>query len=245
MRLHIVLAFVFGIFLVFGCTDKRNIKNYYFPVEALRKGQVYEYTVKQNDIEAPEYWYYRALRRDSGLYMSSTMYDQAFNIGIITREKIVESGALAKGYLLYEHDSTNTVEGGQIKTEAIIESANIFPFEVGDSTGVFLFSVKYHPPNEPNTTIYIIRNRRYLGDAPDFEFRGKKIKCIRIGVKEVIGNEAGSTEIEGIGEEWYAMGLGLVWYKKTWGAGNFVLEGRLQDIFPMSELERRAAEVFQ
>jgi hypothetical protein len=47
---------------------------------------------------------------------------------------------------------------------------------VSDSAGVFLFKLQFHPPDDPKATIYVIRNRRFLGDAPDFELDGKTEK---------------------------------------------------------------------
>lgn len=221
---------------------KRDIKAYYFPISELRKGLVYEYEVTQNGVSSSEYWYYRSFLRDSGIFLTSTHYNQFFQIGQISREKIVESGALAREYFLYEPDS---VSGGQIQTRALITAPDIFPFQVKDSTSVFLFSVNFHPPDDSLATVYVVRNRRFLGEAPAYEVLDKKLPCIRFGLHEAIGNEKeGSTDIEGIGEEWYAKGIGLVWYRKTYGSGSLQIEGRLLRIFPMTELEQKAAEYF-
>jgi hypothetical protein len=84
-----------------------------------------------------------------------------------------------------------------------------------------------------------------LGDAPDFEYDGKNYPCIRFGLVETIGNKKeGIAEVEGKGEEWYAKGLGLVYYRKTYGGGTFKMEARLTDMFPMTELERKATAVY-
>jgi len=237
----------FLLFFLFACGKggKRDISQYYFPVKELRGGKVYEYVVSQNDSVMPEYWYYRTFVRDSGLFLVGTYYDHRFQIGQIVREKITKSGALAKECHLYEADPNPETEGGQIHTTTIIDAPNKFPFGVSDSSGVFLFKLQFHPPDDPKATIYVVRNRRYLGDAPDFEFDGKKYPCIKFGLREAIGNEKeGAAEVEGRGEEWYAKGLGLVYYRKTYGSGAFKMEARLTDIFPMSELERKATAVY-
>ena len=92
----------------------------------------------------------------------------------------------------------------------------------------------------------MIRKRRFLGDAPDFEFDEKKYACIKFSLQETIGNEKeGVKEVVGLGEEWYAKGLGLVYYRKIYGNGSFKMEARLTDIFPMSELERKATTVYK
>lgn len=234
-------------FFLFACgnRNKRDISEYYFPVKDLRAGKVYEYVVSQNDSVMPEYWYYRTFVRDSGLFLVGTYYDHRFQIGQIVREKITKSGALAKACHLYEADSNPETEGGQIHTTTIIEAPNKFPFSVSDSSGVFLFKLQFHPPDDPNATVYVERNRRFLGPAPDFEFDGKKYPCIKFSLTETIGNEKdGVAAVEGRGEEWYAKGLGLVYYRKTYGGGSFKMEARLTDIFPMAELERKATSVY-
>jgi hypothetical protein len=240
-----ILSFLTFIFFACGNGDKRDISEYYFPVKELRAGKVYEYMVSQKDSVVPEYWYYHTLVRDSGLFLIGTYYDHRFQIGQIVREKITKSGALAKECHLYEEDPDPEVEGGQIHTTTVIEAPNKFPFWVIDSSGVFLFKLQFHPSDDPKATIYVVRNRRFLGDAPDFEFQDKMYPCIRFGLVEAIGNEKeGAAEVEGRGEEWYAKGLGLVYYKKTYGSGVFKMEARLTDIFSMAELEQKAAAVY-
>ncbi|MFN0174163.1 MAG: hypothetical protein ACKVU0_05905 [Saprospiraceae bacterium] len=244
------LAFLFLPFLSFvlfacGTGGKRDISEYYFPVKDLRGGKVYEYVVSQNDSVMPEYWHYRTFVRDSGLFLVGTYYDHRFQIGQIIREKITKSGALAKESHLYEADPSPEAEGGQIHTKTIIEAPNKFPFSVSDSSGVFLFKLQFNPPDDPEAIIYVERKRRFLGVAPDFEYDGKKYSCIKFELRERIGNEKEkAATVEGLGEEWYAKGLGLVYYSKKYGGGAFKMEARLTDIFPMSELERKATSIY-
>ena len=222
---------------------KRNIRDYYFPVEELRKGQVYEYDLAQGDSSSPEYWYYRAFQRDSGLFLAGTFYDSRFQIGQIIREKVAEDRIIAREYSLYDADVET---GKQIQTNAVIDSAEVYPFRVKDSVGVFIFSLHYQPPADPSTTIYLTRRRIFLGDAPAFEFKGETYTCVRFGWLESIGTRKGGDDLlKGRGEEWYAKGLGLVYYRKTFGSkGQVKFEYRLKDVFPMSELEKKAEAYF-
>ncbi|MCC7244930.1 MAG: hypothetical protein IT269_04590 [Saprospiraceae bacterium] len=246
-------SYLYFFLLVLGLTQwscfsesTDDIRAYYFPVEHFRKGQVYEYEVTQNGITAPEYWYFRGFQRDSGLFLAATYYDQGFQIGPIAREKITEKSVLLRSYFFYEIDSTrlNEENGGQVQSEASIDQATVFPFEVEDSAKVYEFALRYRPATDPGTEVEIRRERRYLGAAPDFEFRGKKIKCIRFSLREIVGNsDTRLPELSATGEEWYAKGLGKVYYRKTYGDGAVSIEATLKDIFPMAELERRAAEV--
>ena len=240
-----ILSFLILLLSACGTGSKRDISEYYFPVKELRSGKVYEYVVSQNDSVMPEYWYYRTFVRDSGLFLVGTYYDHHFQIGQIVREKITKSGALAKECHLYEADPNPETEGGQIHTTTLIEAANKFPFAVTDSAGIFLFKLQFHPPDDPDATVIVERSRRFLGTAPDFEYDGKNYPCIKFGLRETITNKKDKVpEVEGKGEEWYAKGLGLVYYRKTYGAGAFKMEARLTDMFPMSELERKATAVY-
>lgn len=236
------LAFVF----FFACTngDKRNIEAYYYPVKELRKGQVYEYAVSNKDSIALEYWFFRGFVRDSGLFLAGTFYDQDFKIGQIIREKITQTGAIAKECNLYEPAPEK--EEGQTQIRTTIESPNLFPFSVRDSSGVFEFKLHFTPPGDGESPIYLNRKRRYVGDAPDFEFNGENYPCVRFAVYESIsGQKTGRPDLESFGEERYAKGLGLVYYSKSYGKNTFKVEARLTDIFSMSELEQRATQAFK
>ncbi len=223
-----------------GTTD---IREYYFPVRELLGGQVYAYASEVGDTTERRYWYYRTFSRDSGLFLVGTQYDHFFQINQIVREKIDPTGATARQVLLYEPD---TAAQKRIPIEAVIEADDLFPFRVRDSLGVFLYRLKYRPPFDTSAEIYLIRNRRYVGRGPDFDFEGKKHPTLRFALREAVGHQAeGAAEIEGTGEEWYAKGLGLVYFRKTFGSeGQIQLAFRLRERFSMSELERRAAKAF-
>ncbi len=235
---------IFGLVLfAAACTSgNRDVRDYYFPALDLLGGKVYVYDLPAGDSSAPEYWYCRGFVRDSGIFLSCTNYDQTFEIRQITREKLVKSGALLRDYFLYEPDSTRST---LIQVPATVASPNLFPFQVTDSLGVFLFSLSYSPPSTPGATIYLIRNRRFLGDGPAFTFRDQSYPTIRFGLREAIGYEQeGAAEIEGAGEEWYAKGLGLVYRNMHYGgASGFDKTFQLREIISMQELEARAKYV--
>jgi hypothetical protein len=237
LAIALALVFSFGA----GCSrGKRNIRPYYFPALDLMEGKVYVYDLARADSSSPEYWYYRGFVRDSGIFLSATNYDNQFNIRQITREKHVESGVLMRDYFLYEPDTST---GALSRTQASLRSPSVFPFEVTDSQGVYLFHLSYVPDHLPEATIYVIRNRRYLGDGPLFDFNGRSYPTIRMGVRDAVGyDQEGSAEVEGTGEEWYAKGLGLVYWEKRFGRFGLERTYRLKEIISMEELERRSAQ---
>ncbi|MFN8302392.1 MAG: hypothetical protein U0U46_07865 [Saprospiraceae bacterium] len=231
-----------SLFLILAaCTGgRRDIRAYYYPAENLAGGKVYEYASLESDSIPPDYWYFRSVRADSGLFLVGTYYDASFQVGQMVREKIDRSGSQVRDYFLYFPDSSGQ---RNLRVAARLESPDVFPFSVKDSSGVFLFSLQIGQPGDAGL-IYLIRNRRYLGDAPDFEFKGKKYPCIRFGLREAIGKSAeGDAETESRGEEWYAEGLGLVYYRKEAGNKGLIRqEYRLRDIITMDELEQRARQ---
>jgi hypothetical protein len=223
--------------------DKRNIKEFYFPTNDLLTGKVYEYRSLDGDSLKVEYWYYRAFDRDSGTFLSATSYNRIFQIEQIVREKIVDNGSLARDLFLYE---TNAENGVQTRIQANIEVPNVFPFEVKDTTGVFLYKLNYKLPQDSSNRVFLIRNRIFSGDAESFDFKGKKYPTIRFKLKEVFGSEGeGTAEGSAQGEEIYAQGIGLVQFKKYYGEGEnqSIRAFKLVDIFKMTEMERRAKSV--
>jgi len=238
----LILLTTLGISLLAACSEnRRDISDYYFPVENLSKGLVHAYASEEGDTTERRYWFYRTFVRDSGVFLVGTQYDRHFEINQIVREKIGESGSVAREVFLYEPD---TASGKLIAVPTEIESPDLFPFSVRDSLGVFLYKLQYRPVSDTNATVYLIRNRRYLGDGPEFTFDGKKYPTVRFALHEAVGHsKEGAAEIEGHGEEWYAKGLGLVYFRKTFGQeGQIRFAFRLAETFPMAELEHRAEE---
>lgn len=230
-----------GFLLFLACTaTQRDIRDYYFPAAAFGEGRVYAYAAEEGDTSENRYWYFRSFRTDSGVYLVGTQYDRYFQVVQLLREKIVDNGSLACDSYLYE---TDTATGASEPIHARIESPNLFPFQVTDSLGVFLFQLSYHPLSDSAATVYIIRNRRFLGDGPEFELAGKKYPTVRFALREAVGHDReGTSEVEGSGEEWYARGLGLVYYSKSFAGGKIRYVFRLKETFPMHELERRAKQ---
>ncbi len=229
-----------ALLLFAACSDgKRNIRDYYFPVLDLQAGQVYVFESKDGEQTANEYWYYRGMVRDSGIFFTATYYDPSFRVGQITTEKITETGAVTREVYLYEKD---TLSDKEIQLPTVLESRSVFPFQVTDSLGIYLYKLHYRPRFDTSATIYLVRNRSFLGDGPDFLFEGKHYPTVAFRLREAIGSQKeGNAEIEGEGVEWYAKGLGLVYFRKAFG-DNLVFEGTLKERISMQELEKRAKQ---
>lgn len=230
------LGFVIITIFLTNCWNSdgsKNIREYYFPLKQLQEGLVYEYESVNNDSLAPNYWYYRSFVLDTGIYFTGTFYDAADLTPLqFTREEMIRNGMRLEDLYIYEPDSTGKSE----RIEAEIIAGSVFPFEVRDSGGVFVYNVKWETIREPKASTALIKNRRYAGDTT-FIFQGKRYDCVVFEVRELMEYEQnGFFEQEFSTTEWYAEGLGLVYYKKEI-TKDLVLEYQLADRYPMERLE--------
>ncbi|MFK7933470.1 MAG: hypothetical protein AB8G22_08160 [Saprospiraceae bacterium] len=214
--------------------DQRNIRKFYFPVETLDDGLVYEYESVSNDTFPPVYWYYRNIKQKDDLYLIGTAYGVDLLPSQLVTEAVVSNGMLLEDMYLFVNDTL----GGQKQVPVEIQSGSAFPFLVKDSTGVFLYKVKWSMPDSPEISTTLIKNRRFLGDTT-YTYAGKEYPAVIFTVKELIEQRAeGSLELEYDGVEIYAKNIGLVYYKKEIQAG-FIQEYALAKTYPMTTLEAK------
>lgn len=218
-----------------GCRPddgRRDIRDFYFPLKSLTDGLVYEYRPLRYDSLTPVYWYYRSLLLEEGIFLTGTYYEYDLTPQQFIREEMVSNGMLLEDIFLYETDST----GRQQQVAVEVLAGNAFPFAVSDSSGIFLYKVRWQPPSDPGATITLIKNRRFLGDTT-LTIGEQKYDCIAFEVRELLEREEnGYLEKEFSGLELYAKGVGLVYYKKDI-ADDLTLEYQLARRYPMTELE--------
>lgn len=212
---------------------KKNIREFYYPLESLTKPMVYEYRAINNDTLGSEYWYFKTHETDTATYFTGNNLNRNFEVGQFSSEEVVQNGTIQKDYVLFSYDSL----GQQFQVPAEIEFGNTFPFEVKDSNSVFLQKLKWTFSENPLITTTLIRNRRYIGETK-YTFQGKIYECVEFQLKELIDDfNNGHFEKEYGGTELYAKGIGLVYYKKI--IDNVILEYELVDIYPMDKLEQK------
>lgn len=221
-----------------ACQNEPDLptKAYYYPLDGLHEGLVYEYRSLQQEADPPFYRYFRAMDQDTALYLTAMEYDLDYLPFQFVREEVVSNGAQQVDYFLYETDST----GFQNQIPVAVESGNVFSFD-WKKEQVLFYQIKYSLPAEPGSVYTLIRNRQYISDT-SWTYRGKTYDAMRIYVRELIDLEKdGHTEHEFDGEEIYAKGLGLVYYRKN-VTNEFITEYHLVDRYPMEELEKRFGE---
>lgn len=221
--------------------DVINIKDYYYPAERLTKdGLVYEYHSLNNDTVPPEYWYFRSLETDTALYFTGTYYDEFFNVRQFFSSEIVGNGVLLVDQFISTIDSTGQFE--QHYADVIYN--NVFPFEVRDSGGIFLMKLKWLYSENPVVSTTLTRNRRYLGKKT-YKVVGEEVEVVVMELREEIDDQNnGHWTSTYNGVEYYADGIGLVYYKKEIDK-NFILEYGLHKRYPMSELEKKFSRTLE
>ncbi|MEZ4951544.1 MAG: hypothetical protein R2784_19480 [Saprospiraceae bacterium] len=213
------------------------MKDYYFPLDELKEGLVYEYKDVNNDSLRSLFTYYRTVETNGDKFLVGVQYDKDFQPAQLSREKLVSNGAKLVESFIYQNDSTGM--STQIPME--IEAGTTFPFEIKDSSSIFLYNVRWFD-NPEDTTAFtrVIRNRRYVKDTL-VQYYDKEIPAVVFSVRELIENyKEGYWEKELQGREVYAKGIGLFYFKKNI-TENFKLEYALEDRYLMSELEKKFA----
>lgn len=234
LRNLLLLSFLGFLLGCSGENKRRDIRNFYFPLRGLTEGLVYEYAAVNNDSLAPEYWYYRSLLPGDSVFLSATYYESDLLPRQQLTQKMTSNGIVLQDMYLYEADSTREDVQLQIPVEVI--SDDVFPFYVRDSGGIFVYHIKWHPPQETGATMRIIKNRRYAGDTI-IRHKGLTYNAVKFDLRELFEyDKEGVLQQEYTGEEIYARGLGLVYYRKNI-SDEFQLEYRLTDRYPMEQLE--------
>lgn len=238
----------FGLIISFvvafmACTDDgRYIEPYYFPIDDLQDGLVYEYRHPQFDSVPPFYNYYRIIkkrdttseRRKVLTYLVGMQYNYKFEPQQLTVEERISNGMLLTKSVVYQADST----GKQQSMPMEIEVGSVFPFEVRDSGGVFVYNVMWREATDSTKFTRLIRNRSYAGDM-DYRYKDKRYDAVQINVREKVESfDEGFVEHSFDGHEIYAKGIGLIYYRKE-VTPDLILEYELVDRYPMTELEAR------
>ena len=215
--------------------DTTDISPFYFPVEKLKQGMVYEYQAVNSEELPPEYWYHKTVETDTAYYFTGTYYDEQFIVRQFFRAEIVSNGVLLQDQFITRFDDSTGVQS-QLHAEVLY--GNAFPFAVKDSSGVFLMQLKWTMHDDPPNITTLTRNRRYMGKST-YDYNGQLVNCVEFKLIEEVDNETvGHLTKEYIGTELYAENIGLVYYKKQVD-DNFVLEYELKEMYPMNKLEEK------
>ena len=220
--------------------NTRDIRDYYYPLKALTEGQVYEYRPLNQDSLTPSYWYYRSFLTPEGKFLTGTYYEENLIPQQFIKEEMIHNGMLLEEIKLLTQDSA----GQEIQIPVEILSGSVYPFAVRDSGGIFLYKIQWDYPIDPPTSTTLIKNRRYLGDTT-ITIDAKQYDCVAFEVRELLEqDQEGYFEQEFKGMEFYAKGIGLIYYKKEI-TKEISLEYQLADRYPMTTLEEKFRKILE
>lgn len=223
--------------LLFACRNDapRNISDYYFPIDAMQEGIVYEY--RAHDTLTPVYWYYRSFSGEEGRFLVSTNYEQELEPLQLAREEVTAEGAMLRDLRLYAADTS----GGARQTQVEIEEPKTFPFQVRSGIEVTQYQVNW--TDEEGQHITVVRDRRFAGDTT-FVLQGETYPGVLFTLSEsiILTHPRYGTDNPNLqGREGYAKGLGLVFFEKA-PVGTNPVRYTLHRRYPMEELEAQTRE---
>ena len=113
---------------------------------------------------------------------------------------------------------------------------SVFPFQVKDSLGTFIFKIKFQEPSIDNQTVTLLRNRTFKGMTA-YEWQGEVLDCVEFDILERISIIYDGSEVQqnAYKKELYAKDIGLIYYSKTTEDG-FFREYILKDRYPMEKV---------
>lgn len=236
MKYLLLLTLGFCSFL--SCNPSKDITDYYFPLEKIgSEGLVYEF--QSLDSLPPYYWYYSMQERPDGKYLVATNYNTFYEIEQISVEKIVSNGTKLHQYTLFQKDSS----GKAVSVETSIKSNGYFPFAVKDTSGVFMYELKWTDPANPKHHTSLVRNKHFEKDSV-YAFDGVTYPCVIFKSKDLIDDDLdGHLEIRYSGKEIYARGIGLVYTEKN--VQSRIIAYRLHSQFGMDKLAQKSKELYQ
>ncbi|MCH2042991.1 MAG: hypothetical protein MK212_02535 [Saprospiraceae bacterium] len=212
LRLLLVIASLF----MLGACGKNSLENYYYPIGQLSSGLVYEY-INPETSETVDYVYVQSLRdTDKQWWLVLTYYTPDFQQYTIVKEKKLKDGTSYEDYMFLLPDSTGKLQNYRVKIDG--EKA-AFPFNPPqDSTTFYRFAMQFSLPPDMDLLINFTGDRWFRGYT-EHTFEGKTEQVAVFERKE--RRVPHDPKVGGVWEElstrkeYYAKGIGLVYYEKT------------------------------
>lgn len=209
--LHLILMLcLFGACIPEGSDD---ISAYYFPIDQLEQGVVYEYRSTNGDSTLTFYYYLKSFVEKDQTTLRGAYYDSNLLLQHTFTEKKIKDGWILKQFDVVQYDSLYN----KLYSEAEIIHDNIFPAFPKDTSSVTPYSVKWKNAEDAEVETNLMRYRIYKG-AATLKFNGTEKDCVVFDVKERVElKQEGYIDFHSEGKEWYAKGEGLIYYRKKIG----------------------------
>jgi hypothetical protein len=179
---------------------------------------------------AGEFWRVQA---DSVGLMSYAVYNDVGELLQWYREREVGTGIIMEDYFLSGTDSA----GRFAPVKAVIRYDDVVPYQAKPG-GIFLFRIQWQGIGKDNMGYELIRNRIFSGDTT-VQYAGKTIPAIKFRLRDRVETEkVGILGLDITGEEVYARGQGLIYYRRNI-SGNRSMTYRLDKVLSPDELQKQ------
>lgn len=221
-----------------------NTLPYYFPVEALKQGKVYEYSLMQDSAAfVTHYWLLQTEEDAKGqTFLIWKRYNPFFEQDQYIKEWIVKDGVVTVAYEMFIKDTAT-----QISTRYVnkVEENIVFPFEASlDTNMAYRFSCALTLPPD-FVTVRLIRDRQFSQPLV-YPYQGKKVPAVAFACTDLYDledkEEGGYWEQKTASVEIYAEGIGLV-YTEEKKEGKSSTINQLTHIYTLEEFEVLKAQV--
>lgn len=197
-----------------------DTRPYYFPIESLEAGLVYEYQHLQEGTRyLSHFWHLTSLVEAGDTFLLWKRYNPLFEQDQYIKEQIFKEGAVVQEYYLYAYDSNR-----QQRRAYPVQQDAIFPFQAAiDSHLVYRYSAHMTLPPD-FVTVRLHRDRRFVGtDSKPYSLADQSSPTIVFQSKDLYDLEdttqGGFWNDERQVREYYAQGIGLV-ETQEWSKGD-------------------------
>lgn len=214
-------------------------KDFYFPLEELKEGKVYEYVVvHNNETYLSHYWFLQSeTAADGNNYLVWKRYNPKLEQDQFIREWVIKDGVITKEYKFYVEDSLSQTR----KEYPNKVSQNVvFPFYASlDSVMAYRFVCEMRLPPD-FLTVKLIRDRKF-SESTRYSYEGKELDAIVFTSMDLydIENKAegGFWEQKRAVAEIYAKGIGLVYSEEKIAGEEQTEVTRLSKIYSIEAFE--------
>lgn len=209
------IVYILIVSSIWSCkkNNDTSIKDYYYPYEKIAKNGslIYEYH-SLNDSFGANHWKFSAHTEENGAFiMDGIYYEDDGQVQQHTQETIISKGVFADSIQLFSYDTL----GNQYTFHGNISASKLFGFEIKPGDEVF-FQVSFEGLPPDNATSTLSRYRHFVGDTSITVF-GKTYECLRFETRELYDqgtDEEGYVQPMVASKEYFAKGVGLVYYEK-------------------------------
>ena len=186
------------------------MSSYYFPITELEDGLVYTYrSVNMKELD-DEVWFYKSIITPQDTFLAGQAYSADGRVEQLVVERKVDLGIIQDSLILY-HTGPDSLD---IPVKCTVGPGSVFPF-YQNAEDTLQYKVTWTDPTD--TLSYILEKRKAFSHDTTFLFEGKDLPAVSFWTYEAVETfrkDLGMTESAWVGEEIYAQGVGLVYYRK-------------------------------